>query len=325
VELNPVNIIYTMSDTNQDKPVRSLSEFIDKLNSKMNLINKFGDNSEEYPVWFRGEGSEKYELVPNLYRYVQDGKTYYWNDIVDCKIIKRIEDNIDINFNRKATIYLADKKIANIRWNRYFLQQHYKIKTRLLDWTENALYALFFALADQNNNYNARVWLLSPQKLNNYSLQKLTGQNVNRYHIFSSFGDLEKKELINEKGELNWKELMRKYCLIDFSRNDKAHPIAIYPLHLDDRMAAQQACFTIYGNVVKGLLIDDSVEKFLEYVLICANSKEKILKELRLIGVSNYSIYPDLDGLGRTINDDHLHDILNGRERNDLNYLKKPS
>jgi len=308
-----------MNETNQSKPVESLSEFIVELNKKIALINKLGGISDDFPIWFRGEDSQDYELVPNLYRFLEDNQIQYWNNIYQSSAVKQIEDNIDVSFDRKAIIHLANKGIANTRWNRYFLKQHYRVKTRLLDWTENALYALFFSVAGNSKSTNAKVWLLSPHKLNNYSLQKITKEKKNGYLIFPSYDFGEKRELMNEKGELSLRELMRKYCIMDFEAADEAYPLAIYPPHLDSRMAAQQACFTVFGNIVCGFR--NLEEKFLEFVLIDASCKEKILKELRLIGISNYSIYPDLDGLGQTINYYHLHDIFNGQQANELNHF----
>ncbi|MEJ7683331.1 MAG: hypothetical protein WKG06_36825 [Segetibacter sp.] len=93
---------------------------------------------------------------------------------------------------------------------------------------------------------------------------------------------------------------------MDWTPDEKMYPIAIYPPHLDERMSAQQACFILFGNIVKGLDHNDSPEKFLDFVFVGAESKPKILKELRMLGISNYSMYPDLDGLGKTINYDEF-------------------
>ena len=96
--------------------------------------------------------------------------------------IKQIEENIDSSFHRKVSVFLASKGIKNIPWNRYFLKQHYGVKTRLLDWTENAFIALFSALSDESEKAkgeNAMVWILSPIELIPNRYQVVQCSNLN--------------------------------------------------------------------------------------------------------------------------------------------------
>lgn len=290
--------------------IKSVSDFISEIIIKIEKLQI----ENERVFWFRGENSEEYSLVPNLFRKTTNNGIQYGTNILG-KEIYRIEQNIDVSFTRKATVFLSNKRIENTPWNRYFLKQHYGVKTRLLDWTENALFALFFAL--NNKDKNGKVWILSPSRLNKYSVSKLLNTDKEFSGILTC-GKLEKKGLlVNKNGELRTDELLRKYYRMDYTEDEKMYPLAIYPPHLDERMSAQQACFTLFGNIVKGLNPNDSPEKFLDFALIDAKSKLKILKELRTLGISNYSIYPDLDGLGRSINYDESQNLDQALEDND--------
>lgn len=292
--------------------IRNLAEFLDILFVK---TSKYKNDK----IWFRGENSDSYKLVPNLYR--REGKEItYCQNIIDGKIFNILEQNIDTGFYRRAFSYFSNKGIENNKWNRYFLKQHYGIKTRLLDWSENALFALFFALHhNYRENENARLWILYPFNLNNYSIQKLLKEDKHFKKILT-FNNFKKGQALrNEKGEVSIEGIGRRYYNLICEEGEQLYPIAIYPPHLDARMAAQQSCFTVFGNMTNGLIDNDSQEVFLDYIDICSKNKNRILKELNIIGISSYSVFPDLDGLGKAINEDSAYDIETSQNNSDLN------
>ncbi len=298
--------------------IKSVSAFITET------FEKIANIATEGSVWFRGEDSENYSLLPNIYRTTSKEKQYF-NDIENAKAIYQTEQNIDSDFNRKSSVFFANKGIQSNLWNRYFLKQHYGVKTRLLDWTENALFALFFAICnDKKFDKNGKVWILSPYKLNKYSVSMISKSGTDeKYNIIFTCNELKKKGPLHVENKIVITELLRRYYRMDFTENEKMYPIAIYPPHLDERMSAQQACFTLFGNIVRGIDCNNTQEKFLECVYIDAGSKFKILKELRTLEISFYSVYPDLDGLGKTINYDRHQDIFNANDRNELSNVMK--
>lgn len=99
---------------------------------------------------------------------------------------------------------------------------------------------------------------------------------------------------------------------MDFKKDEKYenkryYPLGIFPPFLDERIAAQKACFAIFGDAYNGKLHDDVInlqdscspnEKIIDNIVIDGKSEKKMLNELRLIGIDDSSIYPDLDGLG---------------------------
>src|SRR5687768_5239790 len=118
-----------MIEEKDRKDISSLSEFMNVL---MRKIEEVGSGET---VWFRGVASEKFKLVPNLYRItpdkfsneeVPDPNLYFYREI------DLIEKNIDFNFSRIAPTFFAKKGIPDTKWNRYTLKQHYDVKTRLL-------------------------------------------------------------------------------------------------------------------------------------------------------------------------------------------------
>ncbi|RYX87033.1 hypothetical protein EON73_02230 [bacterium] len=167
---------------------------------------------------------------------------------------------------------------------------------------------------------NGKVWILSPFKLNTYSVSKLTKLKKD-FNLILGATKLENEgSIFNEKGEIRIARIMTKYYKMQCDKEESLYPLAIYPVHLDERMAAQQACFTIFGNVIKGLEDIDLQEKFTESIYIDSDSKIKILLELKQLGISYYSIYPDLDGLGKAINLEHSSEVFDLEWENDWNY-----
>jgi len=287
--------------------VKSISEYVNVILEKKRKLEPEGD------IWFRGQGSMTFKLRPNLYRKILDGGDKKKTIIRNTNLIKRLEGNIDMSFSRKAFSFFSKRSIPDTPWYRYFLKQHYKLHTRLLDWTESALIALFFALEDQTIKEDAQVLILSPSKLNNYSINKLLDTKKN-FHLIPSCSNLPKKgEMFTSQGLLSFEQLLRKYYWLDCDEDEKMFPIAMYPPHLDERMSAQQACFTLFGNVIDGLNTDNSKEIIIDYVQIDAGSKGKMLKDLKALGINYYSIYPDLDGLGKSINEEFIEEFENAK------------
>ncbi|MGO9246664.1 MAG: FRG domain-containing protein [Verrucomicrobiia bacterium] len=99
-------------------------------------------------VWFRGQGKKSWPLTPRLARKAAHARA-------ETLFFKRFVQN--------ATSHLHDRPQSEWEW--LFLMQHYRVPTRLLDWTESPLVALYFAVVDSPKQDGA-VWCLLPTELN---------------------------------------------------------------------------------------------------------------------------------------------------------------
>jgi len=103
------------------------------------------------PAWFRGQAQANWPLEPKLFRFMGPD-----------------EVSLRIDFRRLGTEMIAGSKPAD-HWEWYFLAQHFGMPTRLLDWTESALFGLYFAVRERklrDKRGNAAVWILDPRWLN---------------------------------------------------------------------------------------------------------------------------------------------------------------
>lgn len=215
-------------------------------------------------VWWRGQKWWSWELTPSAYR---NGRG------------KQFETSANIRFRQRAHIRIKNPPSADDQFSWLFIMQHHRLPTRLLDWTESPLVALYFATdtyKDDNrtDKEGAALYALSPYSLN--------------------------QSVLGERGLL-LPEDPRAIEAIDsaFNRtiNGKEIVLAIRPPEQFLRMMSQLSVFTIHGEGKLIENIEDNDNYLIKYRIPSA-SKEKIRKELKQLGIRESNLFPDLDHLG---------------------------
>lgn len=250
----------------------SVSEFVKHATA---IRERWFDNDDPWGPWFRGQQRAHWGLSPKLYREYGD----YRSIRNDC-----VEDEIREEFATRAP-NLSEAPIKGGSWDWYFLMQHFGAPTRLLDWSEGALIALYFAVRDNPGYYDAAVWVLDPYELNKRSI------------------GLEEVIPPSEPGvTARDQKRIEAWLPARFSRRSKlpGTPVAVYPTHTMRRISAQRSCFTIHGEDGAGL---DKLEgsRCLVKIVIPSDKVSRIRRELETSGIDEATIFPDLDGLGRTV------------------------
>jgi hypothetical protein len=201
----------------------TVSEFI---KCATDIRNEWHEEDDRWGPWFRGQQRSQWGLSPKLYR--DYGKH---SDLQD------VEDEIREEFDVRAPI-LSETALASGAWERYFLMQHFGAPTRLLDWTEGALIALYFAVRDNPGYWDAAVWVLDPYGLN--------GRVIGREEVICpSESSATKRDL----------KRVAPWLPIKFGQGPKIPraPLAVYPTHTVRRISSQRSCFTVHGTDAAGL------------------------------------------------------------------------
>ena len=182
-------------------------------------------------------------------------------------------DEIRSEFVLKARALLAYPPSSDWEW--YFLMQHHGLPTRLLDWTAGSLIGLHFALCHDTGQSDAAVWVLDPWALNKRSTKKsdlvLTSDSYSDRYLYPAYRQ---------------KRIPRR-------------PIAIVPPYNSPRITVQRGAFTVHGSNPRG--IDEQFKHALAKIHLGREHCIQMRRELRHAGISEFTLFPDLDGLSRDI------------------------
>lgn len=236
------------------------------------LKHVFSVNSKfKGQVLWRGQRSSTWDLSPSVFRSEQKTQD---------------EQNYIARFQHKAPSRHQSVPDYEDRAGWLFLMQHYRLPTRLLDWTESPLIGSWFAsevdpaLKDHEgeiDDADGALYALSPYMLN---LDQI-GQRV-----LMLPDDPKSIDSID--------------CAFSRDDSDVEYVVAVRPSEVDIRLLAQLSVFTLHG---RGLDLETLLNKskFLQKFRIPNNAKAKIRKELKHLGIRESSIYPDLEHLANDV------------------------
>src|SRR5260370_26020146 len=242
--------------------IRSVSDLVRAVDSTRARATRV-------PIWYRGATNSDYKLVPSL------GRAPF-----------QLENERGLmNIFKQNAVQFIDQRPQS-QWEWLFMARHHAIPTRLLDWTESALIALYFAThsvdkTTKNDRKDGALWLLLPTKLNEEAGIKPT----------------DKRELpIFEDDD----EQLQNYLPTKLAseHTSRLTPAAGIPIRHSKRMQAQHSVFTVthrdqtpIESVGRGLHIG-------RYI-VPSSSKLRIRRQLEALKIDQLSVFPELDNAAR--------------------------
>jgi hypothetical protein len=236
-------------------------------------------DSPELDGWaFRGQEDSEWPLFSSLSRYLRnfvpgDGR---WGEQEGRGI--RI-------FRRKAHHFVADPRALRDDLRTLALMQHHGAPTRLLDVTKSPYVAAFFALEKASGE--AAVWAVNTPVLANI-----------KHRIKGLATRMRNRDQIDTRTEGNfWKY---------FQRNLHEIVWAGEPFEMDRRLTAQSGTFLLPGVLhmpVEEILAryPNSRELLVKIVLPAPGIRSTAMRALYRMNLTNATLFPDLDGLARSI------------------------
>ena len=287
--------------------VEGLQEFLQAIEPGIATKDKpkfFETNSDEI-FWYRGQSDMTWHLEPTLYRKVrQAGEPgNFWERLQEAE--KKTYEEFEVrNYH-----FLNRPPQGKYLW--LSLMQHYNLATRLLDWSEQAIPALFFAVSDYYKQVSPVkdclpcVWVLKPNQLARHSIRYFNSHRIKKYPANTTGSMI---SLIKVHEDL----LRAKLC--------DSIPLPVLAPHTNDRIHAQSGVFTIFpiekrypekmwGKKEEYYYLETlpDANEFLFQLIIL--DPKRVSNQLKQLGFKLSMFFPEIPNVSSEIEEKFLREI----------------
>lgn len=255
------------------------------------------DRPEQNTFFFRGHSNFTYKLMPSIYRE----KDWIQNeDVMFKELILRCPNDFS---DQQPTFQTLVK------------MQHYSLPTRLLDLTANPLIALFFACVeggDRHESGEVLVFRIPTQEIKYFDSDTVSViSNISRRPSNFEVPSIQlTKEDFNATNEIRYLLHEIKHEKPYFEPSiERAHlesVVCVKPKRDNPRIIRQEGAFLLFGvsgtkmssaNVPQGYLVNGNSNR----ILVIPDKKKRILKQLEALGITQGTIYPEIERVGEYI------------------------
>lgn len=240
----------------------------------INTKEKYNNTVRMHPQFlFRGQSDKSWSLMPSLTRIMVRKNISRKKALqLERELVNKFSISANNLIDIKNTIALSLTRATNggqldfLGW--FPIMQHFQAPTRCLDWTTSYLVALYFAC--QGLDTDGVVWVVDFNKATDQGLIQI--------------GTKDFTKLLFEES----------------SKEDIQMFISVY--NTNDRIESQQGRFSICTNPLsnhESLL--KKYEAIDEKIIIPKEYKEQILIHLYSMNINAKTLFPGLDGLGKSM------------------------
>lgn len=234
------------------------------------------DSPIDNPYFFRGQPRD-YPLLPSLSRQAcRCGLT--------PEQTLRLEKDALKEFQLQAHLYLPSAMIAQVKddpgW--WALMQHHGVPTRLLDWSASPYVAAYFAAAE-NPDDDGVVWMVHVATVTKFM------EATYPTYTYPPEGEADKAFTL-----------------------PSAEPV-LYFIELElhtERMSAQQTRFSVsydvladHGQVIAGTIPQGASQPRHQRLVVPKAVKPELLRRLRQMNITARTLFPGIDGFGRSVSE----------------------
>lgn len=254
------------------------------------------ENESDYEFYYRGHTNENYRLIPSIYR--NEGWITNENRMFRELVIKCPED-----FKNLETTFQMLVKM-----------QHYKLPTRLLDLTGNPLIALYYACQQSQDqkktNGEIIIFKIPKEEIKYYDSDTVSvisniSKQPNTFSLGEKVKNLDPKEFSNSNAlKLLLHDVRQEKSGFEpkIERKDLESVICVKPMQDNPRIVRQDGAFFLFGvdqdkkkpAKIPAKYSSNSIQKRL---IINTNHKQKILDQLKALGINDSKVYPELDSV----------------------------
>ena len=254
-------------------------------------------------LWFRGHSDNGWQLDPSALRDVEaliDGRG---QPVAPGTVIRSegyavsglSRERMLQAFKQRSRPYIRDKPENDFEW--MFVAQHHGLPTRLLDWSTNALVALYFAAeqaawkADDPTEACERFLANTDTFGDGFAVFVIDpGQLIETTHDVRAPIDI-------AEASGDW-----DCYLAPVAADMRAYfPICVTAPHSTDRIRAQSGAFTLHGANIWALDYYTALRPMITKIILPSSVSIEVRASLARLGMTRGFIYADLDSIAKNV------------------------